>query len=362
MEIILKSRLLGSRFARIIGLNLLIALALSLLFWVFQGRTSENRLYDELVSALIHALIYGSMFGLIMPYLGDRLAHIRRPWNWLSIGSGVMIITAVSTLVIDVSVYGLGYLPLERFWQDYLFKSITVFVIAFVICLSVGLYETYRENIHTANLRLRTNELEKERALNLASEAQMALLESRLHPHFLFNTLNSISALIAEDPVVADKTVQRLASVLRSSLDASRRSSTSIGDEVKLVTDYLEIEKVRFRDRLRYNISVDEGLKSVRVPPMILQPIVENSVKFAVGLDPKGGTIRVSAHLIEREIKLEVWDDGPGFTEDTIPVGHGLDNLRARLALLPGRDAKLRVDPKDGGTAVTVTMTLDRLQ
>lgn len=359
MIALFETKLFRSGLVRIVWLNIVIALALGFVFWTLQSNSSQHTILDEIISSLIHAAIYGSFFGFTMPYLGDRLSSIRRPWNWISIVAAVMLITVVATLLIEFSLFALGYLRGESFWQEYLFKSVSVFFIALVICLSVNLYEIYHENIQTANLRVRTNELEKERALKLATEARIASLESRLHPHFLFNTLNSISALIAEDPAVADKMVQRLASVLRSSLDASRQTSTSVEDEIRLVCDYLEIEKVRFRDRLRYAIEVGPELMSLQVPPMILQPIVENSVKFAVSPNPGGAEIRITGEVRGDELIFTVWDDGPGFTVEMIPSGHGLDSLRQRLDALFGDNALLAVNAQDGGTAVSATIKLN---
>jgi sensor histidine kinase YesM len=357
-----ETRSFGARLIRVISLNIAIALTLGIVFWFVQSETSHLSFFDEVLSSFIHAAIYGLFYGFSMPYLGERLSVIRVPWNWISITTTVLLIAAISTLVIESCLFGLGYLTIENFWREYFYKSFSVFFIALVICLSVYLYEGYRGSINAANLKLRTHELEKERALKLATEAQVASLESRLHPHFLFNALNSISALIAEDPLLADNMVQRLASLLRSSLDACARGNTSIEEEIKLVQDYLEIEKVRFRERLRYSIDVSPEIMCKQIPTMILQPIVENSVKFAVSPRPEGGEIRISARLQSDEMVMEVWDDGPGFTPEMIVGGHGLDNLRSRLATLLGDNTSLTITSKNQGTVVAVMMRSNGLQ
>jgi two-component system sensor histidine kinase AlgZ len=205
---------------------------------------------------------------------------------------------------------------------------------------------------------LRTQELEKERALKLATEARLASLESRLHPHFLFNTLNSISALISEDPALAEQMVQRLSSLLRKSLDAFSNSRVPLGEEIKLVTDYLEIEKVRFRDRLNYSIDVDPALAMFEVPPLTLQPLVENSIKHAIAPKPSGGTVRISARLADDQLVLSVWDDGPGFDAGCFRDGHGLDSLQARLASIIGDRATLQIAKQQTGTAVMIGLPI----
>jgi LytS/YehU family sensor histidine kinase len=125
------------------------------------------------------------------------------------------------------------------------------------------------------------------------------------------------------------------------------------------LTDYLEIERARFRERLSYTIEVEPGLEPVPVPPLILQPIVENSVKFAVSPRPEGGRIKITARRSVGGLELESWDDGPGFGEESIPRGRGLDNLRTRLVTLFGDEARLSAERRDGGMVVSVRVPLD---
>lgn len=348
----------GARLLRLAWLNVTVGVALALIFWLTQ-RGGAHSFSDEITASLIHAFAYGSAFGLLMPYLGERLAALRAPWGWISMTAALLLVSGAATLVVELCLLGSGLLRPEQFWTDYFFKGVSVFFIALVIGLCVHSYEKVREQIQATNLQLRTQELEKERALKLATEASLASLESRLHPHFLFNTLNTISALIAEDPPLADVMVQRLASLLRASLDAGRQRRITLADELKLVTDYLEIEQARCRERLSYTIEVEPGLDSLPVPPLLLQPIVENSVKFAVLPRPEGGRIKISARLSAGRLELEAWDDGPGFDEVSIPRDRGLDNLRARLAALFGGEAQLSVGRRDGGMVVSVRLPPD---
>lgn len=351
----------STRLLRVVCLNAAIALALAFVFWLVQSKDNRFSLLDEIISSLVHATVYGLFFGFSIPYLSERLAALRAPWNWAAITASLLSISFLSTALVEVCLLGLGYLSVESFAAEYFFKSVGVFVIALVVGLSVHLYEGYRARVEATNLQLRTHELERERALKLVSEARLASLESKLHPHFLFNTLNSISALISEDPPLADQMVRRLASLLRSSLDACERSSASLGEEIKLVEDYLEIEKVRFRERLRYSISVEPEILNLQIPPMILQPIVENSIKHAVAPRPEGGEIKISAWQRTAEtLILEVWDDGKEeFTAEMIPRGRGLDNLQSRLAALFGERANLSINSVNRGNAVAVSIRLN---
>jgi LytS/YehU family sensor histidine kinase len=155
--------------------------------------------------------------------------------------------------------------------------------------------------------------------------------------------------------------VQRLARLLRTSLDACDQGRMPLDDEINLVADYLEIEKARFGERLRYSIEVQPEAGTLRVPPLILQPIIENSVKFAVFPRSGGGEIRISARVQSGELIVGVRDDGPGFKTDMIPRGHGLDNLRSRLETLFREGASLSIDGQNGGTTVSVAIAVSLL-
>jgi len=231
-------------------------------------------------------------------------------------------------------------------------------VIALVFGLGGFTYEVMRENLEAATLALRTKERDEERARNLAVEAQLASLESHVRPHFLFNTLNSISALIPEDPARAEVLVGKLAAVLRLSLDSNQRSLCRIETELKLVRDYLEIERARFGDRLQFEIDVPRALYSSEVPVFSLQTLVENSVKYAVSPRLSTTRIRLTAREEEGSLFFEVSDNGPGFTAAAIQSGHGLDNLKSRLANLFGASGRLEVATEGGLT--TVSMILPR--
>jgi two-component system, LytTR family, sensor histidine kinase AlgZ len=350
------------RLLYLTGLNSSIAIVVALMLWLSPNRDNQHSLSVYIIESLIHSTIYGLMFGLIMPYLGERLSAIRPPWSSVAIVASLMLIALVSSMVVELSLLGFGFLRVNNFWPEFFYKSLGVFIIALTIGLGVYTYEKFRDQMRATNLQLRTREMEKERALKLVTEARLASLESRLHPHFLFNTLNSISALILEDPLLADDMVQRLASLLRRSLDACEQSQVMFSEEIKLVTDYLEIEKARFGERMLYSIDLKPGVEALAVPPLTLQPVVENSIKFAVSPSPAGGEIKISALLQTGRLIIEVWDNGPGFTAEMIPRGHGLDNLQARLAAMFGDEAELCVNSQNRGTTVTVCLPLKGCQ
>jgi len=223
-----------------------------------------------------------------------------------------------------------------------------------VLIAGVTVYEILRGQLDAATIALRTRERDEADARRVAAEAQLASLESRVNPHFLFNTLNSIAALTHENPAGAERMTNQLASLMRSSLDAGSAALVPLGQEVRVVRDYLEIERVRFGDRLRFTIDVAEGDYERLVPRLSLQTLVENSVKFAVSPRREGGSIAVRAAVTDAGLRLEVEDDGPGFEPALVPDGHGLALLEGRLAVMFGERGRLDVDSRPGRTLVAI--------
>jgi LytS/YehU family sensor histidine kinase len=229
-----------------------------------------------------------------------------------------------------------------------------------IVTLTFGVFvtafETMRAQLNEARLALRTKERDEAEARRLAAEAQLASLESRVQPHFLFNTLNSIAALIPQDPAGAERMTGQLASLLRSSLDASSSALVPLEQELRTIRDYLEIERVRFGNRLQYDVNVDPALGSTPVPRLSLQTLVENSVKYAVAPRREGGRIVISAARNGHHVRLAVADDGGGFERSRIESGHGLALIEDRLRMLFGDRAALDVASRPGETIVAIQL------
>ena len=219
-------------------------------------------------------------------------------------------------------------------WWSLVYWTILIASYAF------DLYERYQDGL------LRASQLEAQLA-----QAELQALNMQLHTHFLFNTLNSIMALIPEDPKAAERVTERLAALLRYSNHSTAHNTVPLEQEVKVTTDYLEIEKTRFGDRLSYSIDVSDHLMRAQVPPFSLQTLVENSVKYG------GGEIRVSAQNGNGRFLLRVWDSGDGFPRKAkLPEGHGLRNLEERLDALWGSNATVEFPREDAGTTVQISI------
>ena len=199
--------------------------------------------------------------------------------------------------------------------------------------------------------RARVERVEREAAL-----ANLRALQAQIEPHFLFNTLANVGSLIDPDPAKAKHMLESFIRFLRGSLAATRAESTTLGDESQLIAAYLDVLKVRMGARLEYGIDVPHELRAQPLPPMLLQPLVENAIRH--GLEPKveGGRVTFTARGDGDSVRIEIADTGVGFAPVT-RGGIGLGNLRERLALLyPGRSQLDIGENAPAGTRVTVTI------
>lgn len=181
------------------------------------------------------------------------------------------------------------------------------------------------------------------RAEGLAHRARLQTLRLQLNPHFLFNTLNAVSTLVAESRTAeANRMISRLSDFLRRTLDQPDIDEVPLAEEIGFVREYLEIEGVRFGDRLRVELSVAPNAEDALVPAMILQPLVENAVRHGVLAREDGGMIVIQAVREGQSLRLEVHDDGPGVGAiEAVNAGVGLSNTRERLTELYGTNAEL---------------------
>jgi len=202
------------------------------------------------------------------------------------------------------------------------------------------------------------------RAAALAQEAQVKMLRYQLNPHFLFNTLNAISTLILDNQgKVANQAVGRLSDFLRYTLDQDPLKKVTLRQELDALNLYLGIEQLRFGDRLRLEFDIDEAATQALVPSMILQPLVENSLKYAVAPREEGGRLRIEAREDAGHLRLVVQDDGPGLpvgVELGAGRGVGFRNTRERLAVLYGDQQKLAVRFSRPGLRLEISLPFER--
>lgn len=196
---------------------------------------------------------------------------------------------------------------------------------------------------------------EKEAAKEEAIAARTRLLQSQMHPHVLFNALNNLAELIHKDPPSAETSVRHLADLLRRILDASEHETWRLSEERKLVQDYLLIEGLRLGPRLRVAWDWDAGLDPVHVPPLIVQPLVENAIKHGISPSRGGGDLVIRARDRDGALVVEVWNSGEPHRAER-GWGIGLSNLTARLDLSGARGDTFHIGPADEGTLATVRL------
>jgi sensor histidine kinase YesM len=206
----------------------------------------------------------------------------------------------------------------------------------------------------------RDRELRAARLEGALAGAQLQALQAQLQPHFLFNTLNAIASLIPESPAAAEEMVESLADLLRASLRDGREHEIPLEREMEILDQYLRIQELRFQDRLRVRRALPAELAAALVPPLLLQPLVENAIKHGVAPRPGGGLVSVRAEGSRDQVVIVVEDDGPGFTGAARDgAGLGLANTRERLERLYGDASALVVgDRPGGGASVTVRLPL----
>jgi two-component system, LytTR family, sensor histidine kinase AlgZ len=335
------------------------ALAASILAPLAVAIFSNNWSMGVFVRGFVNGFVYSNCIGLPLGYL---LPFVTRRINKTGLRLNLVLsIVLVLSAVIGCFVGGailvlLNLMSVRAFWGDYWVMVRMTATLALVFGLSSHVYESLVSQLRETKVQLKEKELEQERANKAALQARLSSLESRIHPHFLFNTLNSISSLIPKDPERAEEMVGKLADLLRTSLNTSNQSLVPLAAEIAITRDYLTIEQARFGDRLRYQFAIGEGTEEFPVPPMSLQSLVENAVKHGISAKEDGGVIEILAQREALGLHIEVRDTGPGFNLTSVEPGHGLDCLLLRLEALFGSAAHLGVNQHDGRCVVTLRL------
>ena len=273
-----------------------------------------------------------------------------------SIGLSLVVLSAAAPLV-----WFLGYPNLVRnptlfdlyrnsaFSIYYLHQGLTIYWTTLVVAHALHYYRGLREG------ETRAGQL----AAQLA-QAQLQALKMQIHPHFLFNTLNSIAALLHQDVEAADRMIARLGDFLRLTLKRSESQTIDFSQELEFLECYLAIEHIRFQDRLSIQMEVEQEALDIKVPNLILQPIVENAIRHGIARQTIPGRITVRAFKNNGRLTMEVEVNGPGLTlnpNETASGGIGLSNTRARLKQFYGDDYKLEI--KNSATrGVKVTLEI----
>jgi len=252
-----------------------------------------------------------------------------------------------------------GFRTLDE-WQEFIMEQLgsksLLYNLEYITAIAVFYILKYIDDI---------TEKENEKATLAISnnEMRLSLLKSQINPHFLFNTLNSISTLMNTNKAKARQMMTMLGDIFRYALDSNSVREVPLDDELTFIRNYISIQQVRFGDRLKYVEDIDRNCLSLTIPPMVLQPLVENSVKHGITPKEEGGTITVSIKRVNEMANFRVADDGIGLANKTdfesSNSGVGLVNSDMRLQNMYGKDSKLRIAAGEEGFIVDFKIPVD---
>jgi two-component system sensor histidine kinase AlgZ len=331
------------------GLNLVGAVAVGSLMALSRGEVAPAVVLRSIAISLVYSTLIGTPAWLLIDLAVDRLRARGTLAVWMAVTVIVLGLTLAACAIAGLLFTAIGWFDPESYWSNFFYSARIALVVGAICTVSGFAWDRLHQRIEQSRVA-------EARARELAAEARLNALEARVHPHFLFNSLNSVLSLISSDPARAEDLLEKVSALLRFALEAGKSRLIPLGDELKIVRDYLAIESARLGGRLESRIEVEPDLDDWQVPPFSVQTLVENSVRHSIAPRRSGGSVRVSARKAGGRLELAVWDDGEGFGRDDLRPGHGLDNLESRLGSLFGERGALTLMPADGGTTVVVAV------
>lgn len=336
--------------------------ALAILFSVqryyadsFNG--SNANWFDAFIGAFIVWWSWGLLTPLIVrigraiPFTSESKTKIA-----LLIPAGVSVAVLHALIVATITpqfYYRPSILPIRDMFRGRLASALAFDMIVYSLILAVYYIINYAAES-------RRREIASAQLAETLARTQLHALQAQLQPHFLFNTLNSILALVHENPDRAGEMIRRLSELLRYCLATSDVSEVPLADEVKFARAYVDIQKIRFEDRLEVEFAIDDRLLNTPVPSFLLQPIVENAVKFSFNGEDNIAQLRISAAQREQNLDLSVEDNGPGVSDETLDTtqGLGVRATRARLRQIYGDDHQIQFENLNPGMRVLISIPM----
>jgi len=330
-----------------------------MLYAVLQITTSYLASITQSVSGRrIIFLIYEAIICLLLSH-AYRVLIIN--WKWMSLNLPRLIPRVIVTVFfMGIIIYFLR-IPVSislQLYREQIVGNIEIiasgiFYYAFIFFLWSVLYFVYNYfESYNKSLKLEAS----------IKEIELSNLKSQLNPHFIFNALNSIRALVDENPAKSKQAINQLSNILRNSLVTEKRSLTSFDDEMKMVKDYLGLESIRFEERLKTEFDIDPESATFMVPPLMIQTLVENGIKHGISKLTEGGIVQVKTRVIEDHLKIYIRNSGRFQTRGRIngSPGLGLENTRQRLKLIYGDEASFRI-LTENDTFVVTEITIPHL-
>lgn len=327
-------------------------------YWIFQlGGWVAVAVFNLVLYSMVverHGVVavcwWCSFSGLLLSHLWHGQIK-RRGWasptpRWRRLLAGLLVVGAAQALSVAAAIVvlqgqtitGLAWLPVSMmFWGGILG--------AWTVCYLSALALRRANRFEAEALRLEVQ----------AKDTELRALQAQVNPHFFFNSMNSVRALIYQDQHAAAQMIDQLASMMRYALQSGQADTVPLADELEAVQAYLAIEKIRFEERMRVSLELEAGLARVRIPPMALQTLVENAVKYGVESNPDGSEIRIRVGRRDGMVDIEIGNAGA-----ILPFANstkvGLVNTRKRLALVLGGAARLDLSEHAGWVRATLTL------
>lgn len=298
-----------------------------------------------LVAWYLRALLAPGVF-----WMAHRFRISSEIWfrNTLVHAAGSITFAIIEQMLFNVFIFHVRSIPRRSLSSIELHVNLLTYWALLGVAL---LIDYYRRN--------RQHELAASRLNAELATAKLDLLRAQLRPHFLFNALNGISELMYEDVEQADVMLGHLSDMLRSSLEHTEKREVRLSEEIEFLRRYLEIQRMRFQDRLEFQISTPPDLLSCWVPYLILQPLVENAILHGIASSPSPGRVVVHVIAQDEKMRIEIRDNGPGLPLNTMKEGLGMQNTRLRLLHTYGTSSNLYLaNGPEGGAQVTVELPI----
>lgn len=300
----------------------------------------------------VQSLVIALSFAVIGIFLTHCMRFVMLRFKWLDMPflklapRMSLLITVIAFLLVNTETF-IGWIahnrPLDYFIHQYKSSLFYLNMLGAMLLLVLwnGIYLTY----YFFN-KAYFQEMDNLRLQSSQKEIELKNLKTQLNPHFLFNSLNSIRALVEIDPKLAKKTITKLSNLLRTSLVIGNKDTIAIREELALVANYLDLEKIRFEDRLMVDFQIDNTLQNIEIPPFIIQILAENAIKHGISREIKGGKVSIEISHDKKDLILRVTNTGKLNTEAS-DSGIGLENTKSRLALMYKEQANFRIFEKD---------------
>ena len=312
--------------------------------------------FEEVTWQRVLVWIFLGFLGIVFTHI---IRGVIRKNNWLNLPlkntiPRILTVSIITGIIIYALVFAASYLAGTFKQEEYNFARLVAGIIntSILILLWCLIYYVvhYMENY-------KKKEIESLIWEAAVKDYELKTLKSQLNPHFMFNAMNSIRALIEEDPESAKVAITKLSNILRYSLQMERMERVPLEDEIETVKNYLDLERIRFEDRLKYKLDIDRSTQKIEIPPMMIQTLVENGIKHGVAKRTEGGEVQLKSKMITTssgpKLKIEIRNSGH-FSEEQLKSsnGFGVSNTKHRLNLLFGDDAHFSIMNENGNTVL----------